>query len=109
MNERHAMALVLVCSAVTMGIRFLPFAVFGEGRKTPEFVTYLGRVLPYSMMGMLVVFCLKHVSLLRWPHGVPELLCCALTAGLHLWRRNTLLSIVAGTACYMLLVQLVFV
>lgn len=71
-------------------------------------VFYLGRVLPYAAMGMLVVYCLKDVKLTAAPYGLPELLSVALVAGLHIWKRNTLLSIGAGTVCYMLLIQLVF-
>ena len=70
---------------------------------------YLGHVLPAAMMGLLVVYCLKGVTLTAAPYGIPELIGVAVTAGLHLWRRNTLLSIAAGTVVYMVLVQLVFV
>ncbi len=103
----HDILLVAVVSAVTILLRFLPFWVFGS-RETPKIVTYLGKVLPYAIMGMLVVFCLKNVSFLEGSRGIPELLACALVVGLHVWKRNTLLSIIGGTACYMLLVQLVF-
>ena len=99
---------IAVISAVTVLLRFLPFLVFGKGRKTPAFITYLGKVLPYAIMGMLVVFCLKNVSLLAAPHGLPELIACALVIVLHVLFRNTLVSILGGTAVYMLLVQLVF-
>ena len=99
---------VAVISAVTVLLRFLPFLLFGKGRKTPAFITYLGKVLPYAIMGMLVVFCLKNVSLLAAPHGLPELIACALVIVLHVLFRNTLVSILGGTAVYMLLVQLVF-
>lgn len=101
-----ALPLVLVCGAVTILLRVLPFLAFG--RRTPAYILYLGRVLPYAVMGMLVVYCLKGVSLLRAPFGIPEALSCALVVALHLWRRNTLLSILGGTACYMFLVQMVF-
>jgi branched-subunit amino acid transport protein AzlD len=72
-------------------------------------ITYLGAVLPYAVMGMLVVYCLKNVSLLTAPHGIPEAIALLAVAALHLWRRSTLLSIFGGTAVYMLLVQMVFV
>lgn len=104
----HSAALVAVMALVTLGLRFLPFWIFGENRKTPAFVTYLGRVLPYAIMGMLVVYCLKNVTPLRYPYALPELLGCAVVALLHVWKRNTLLSIGGGTVCYMLLVQVVF-
>lgn len=69
---------------------------------------YLGKVLPYAIMSMLVVFCLKGISLTEAPHGIPEFISCALVALLHVWKRNTLISIVGGTVCYMMLVQMVF-
>lgn len=104
----HSAALIAVMSLVTIGLRFLPFLIFGENRKTPEIITYLGKVLPYAIMGMLVVYCLKGVSFVQAPHALPELLSCAAVVLLHLWKRNTLLSIGGGTVCYMILIQFVF-
>ena len=108
MTELHGVLLVAVTSAVTILLRFLPFAIFSGNRKTPAYVTYLGKVLPYAIMGMLVVFCLKGVSLTAAPHGIPEAIACVLVILLHVWKRNTLVSILGGTVCYMALVQLVF-
>ena len=108
MSDTHAIATIAVAAAVTIGLRSLPFFVFGENRTTPPIIAYLGRVLPYAIMGMLVVYCLKDVSILSAPFSIPEAIACAVVAGLHVWKRNTLLSIGAGTVCYMLLVQLVF-
>lgn len=108
MTDVHSALLIAVMAVMTMLLRFLPFLVFGGGRQTPAFISYLGRVLPYAIIGMLVVFCLKGISFASWPYGLPELLACAVTAALHVWKRNTLLSIVCGTVCYMALVQLVF-
>ncbi len=105
---RHSVLLIAVMAGVTALLRFLPFWIFGENRKTPRVVEYLGSVLPGAIMGMLVVYCLKDVDLVAAPHGLPELIGCAVVAGLHIWKRNTLLSIGAGTAVYMVLVQLVF-
>jgi len=102
----HDVLLVLVVVLVTAATRFLPFLIFRK--RTPAFVEYLGKVLPCAIMGMLVVYCLKDVNFLTGSHGIPEILCCLVTAGLHIWRRNSLLSIGAGTVLYMLLVQLVF-
>ena len=98
-------AMVALGTAIT---RYLPFLLFPEGKKTPAFITYLGKVLPYAVMAMLVVFCLKNVSFLSTPHGIPEAIASAMVVALHVWKKNTLLSIVGGTVCYMLLVQLVF-
>ena len=105
MKKQSMMAVV---AAVTALIRVLPFIIFGGKRKTPQFVLYLGKVLPYAVMAMLVVFCFKGVSLLERPHGLPELIAGAAVVLLHLWRRNTLLSITCGTVIYMLLIQFVF-
>ena len=108
MSNLHAAATVAVVALVTAGLRFLPFLIFGENRTTPPLITYLGQVLPYAIMGMLVIYCLKDVSFISGSFGIPEMIGCAAVALLHVWKRNTLLSIGAGTICYMLLVQLVF-
>lgn len=108
MPDLHSAAMIAVMALVTAALRFLPFWIFGENRKTPPLIAYLGQVLPYATMGMLVVYCLKGVNLTAAPFGIPELLGCAVVTGLHIWKRNTLLSIGAGTVCYMLLVQFVF-
>lgn len=104
----HSIWIIVVATLVTMATRFLPFLIFGGNRKTPDIIVYLGKVLPYAIMGMLVVYCLKDTSFLSSPYGIPELLGCAVVAGLHLWKRNSLLSIGVGTVFYMVLVQLVF-
>ena len=104
----HDVLLIVVAVLVTAATRFIPFLIFGEKRKTPPMIEYLGKVLPCAIMGMLVVYCLKDVSFLHSPYGLPELIACAVVAALHVWKRNSLLSIGGGTVCYMLLVQLVF-
>ena len=108
MPDLHAALTVAVIALVTAGLRFLPFLIFGENRQTPPLVTSLGQVLPYAIMGMLVVYCLKDVSFVSGSFGIPEAIGCAAVALLHIWKRNTLLSIGAGTVLYLLLVQLVF-
>lgn len=105
---KHSAITVVIIAAVTILLRFVPFLIFGGKRKTPEIITYLGKVLPYAIMGMLVVFCLKGVSPLSYPYGIPELIACLLVAVLHIWKRNTLVSILGGTVCYMVLIQFVF-
>ena len=104
----HDILLVAVVAAVTVALRFLPFLIFREGKSLPGWLTYLGKVLPHAIMGMLVVYCLKSIDLTAAPFGLPELLGCAAVALLHIWKRNTLLSIGGGTVLYMILVQLVF-
>jgi len=105
MDKVHAVLTIAVAAAVTIGLRFLPFLVFSGKRKTPPVVSYLGEVLPFAVMGMLVVYCLKDLTA---PFGIPELLGCVVVALLHVWKRSTLLSIGGGTAVYMLLVNFVF-
>ena len=92
----------------TMITRFLPFLLFPAGRPTPKFIQYLGNMLPAAALGMLVIYCVKDVRLLQGNHGLPELISIAVVAGLHCWKRKMLLSIAAGTVCYMLLIQFVF-
>ena len=92
----------------TVLTRFIPFLVFPAGKTTPQYIQYLGKVLPAAVFGLLVVYCLKNVSLLAGSHGIPEMIGIAVVVGLHLWKRQLLLSIAGGTICYMLLVQTVF-
>jgi branched-subunit amino acid transport protein AzlD len=98
--------LIGVMALVTALTRFLPFILFRKN--TPAYVSYLGRVLPTAIIGMLVVYCLKDVSLMRAPHGLPELIACACVVAVQVWRRNALISILSGTAVYMLLIRFVF-
>ncbi len=93
----------------TMLTRFLPFFVFSSKRPTPLYVRYLGKVLAPAVFALLIVYCLKDVSWTSGTHGIPELLGIAVTAALHLWKRQMLISIAGGTVSYMLLVQFVFV
>ena len=99
---------IAMCSLATVITRFLPFLVFTPNRSTPKYIQYLGKALPAAIFGMLVVYCLKNVSFITGNCGLPEIIAIAVTAGLHLWKRQMLLSVAGGTACYMLLVQLVF-
>lgn len=99
---------IALCTAGTVLTRALPFLVFTPGKVVPPFVRYLGKALPVAVFGMLVVYCLKDVSVMAGNHGLPELIALGVTIGLHLWRRQMLLSIAAGTLCYMILVQFVF-
>ena len=109
MSTVYSAAMIAVIAFVTILLRAVPFWIFGGGRKTPDIIVYLGRVLPYAIMGVLVVYCLKSVSLVAYPFGLPELIAGGTVVLLHLWKRNTLLSVGAGTVCYMLLVQFVFI
>lgn len=104
----HAILVIAVTAVVTAVLRFIPFLIFGGKRETPAYISYLGRLLPYAVMAMLVVYCLRNISFAAAPFGAPELMSCAVVALLHVWKRSSILSILGGTVCYMLLVQLVF-
>ncbi len=99
---------IAILALGTMATRFLPFLIFRDNKPTPKYIQYLGKALPAAIFGMLVVYCLKSVNVLAYSYGLPELIAILVTVGLHLWKRQTLLSIAGGTVCYMLLVQLVF-
>jgi len=104
--------IILIVLAITLGAmasRFTPFLLFPESKQPPEVVSYLGRVLPPAMMGLLVVYCLKGVSISISPYGLPEMIAIGVIVLLHSWRKNVLLSIAGGTIVYMLLVQSVFI
>ena len=105
-HNLHAAAAIAIMAGVTLFLRVLPFLLFKEG-KAPAYIGFLGKYLPYAIMGMLVVYCLKDVSFLQAPFGLPELAAIGFVAVLHIWKRNTLLSIVAGTAFYMVLLRLI--
>ena len=108
MTPMQAFITVMLIAAATFATRVIPFLVFPDADEAPKFVRYLGNVLPYAAIGMLVVYCLKGVNPIASPYGIPELIAVAEVVGLHLWKRNTLLSIGGGTVLYMLLVQFVF-
>ena len=99
---------VAMCVLATVLTRFLPFAVFSARKPTSKYIQYLGNLLPGAIFAMLVVYCLRNITPLQDSYGLPELIAIAVTVGLHLWKRQMLLSIAGGTVCYMLLVQLVF-
>jgi branched-subunit amino acid transport protein AzlD len=103
---------LIMIGAVALGCmltRFLPFVLFPDNKEVPPVIGYLGKVLPYAVIGLLVVYCLKGVNLLAKPFALPEIIAIVVIVVLHLWKNNTLLSIGAGTIVYMVLVQLVFV
>jgi branched-subunit amino acid transport protein AzlD len=100
--------IISCCVAGTMIPRFLPFLVFSSRRPTPKFILYLGKALPSAIFGMLVIYCLKDVKFTSGTYGLPELISIAVTVLIHLWKRNMMLSMAAGTACYMILINLVF-
>jgi branched-subunit amino acid transport protein AzlD len=92
----------------TMITRFLPFIIFPSGKPTPKYVQYLGRTFPSAVLGLLVIYSLKDVSIFSNSHGIPEILSLLIVIFLHIWKRNMFLSIATGTVLYMVLIQLVF-
>ena len=100
--------IIVVVAITTFATRVIPFLVFPKGKEIPKTVQYLGKVLTPAVIGMLVVYCLKDVKFLSAPFGAPELIGCAIVALLHLWKRNSLLSIGVGTVAYMIMVQVIF-
>ncbi len=108
-DPKNSLIIILICTLVTALTRFLPFLLFPSGNKTPKALDYLGGVLPGAIMGMLVVYCYKSTVVFSWPFALPEVIAAGVVVFLHLWKRNTLLSIGVGTVLYMILFQLVFV
>lgn len=99
---------VAIIAGVSLALRGLSFVAFPQGTKIPNWITRLGQVLPYGIMGFLVVYCLKDTTILTYPYGLPRLISVVLTASLQAWKKNSLLSVLAGTACYMIMIQYVF-
>ena len=108
LTSQQSLIIILVISFTTYLTRAIPFLLFPANKKTPEFVTYLGSVLPFAIIGMLIVYCLKQTTIDSYPFGIPEVISIAAVIAVHIWRKNTLLSIGGGTLLYMLLVQYVF-
>ena len=108
MSTTQAVLTILICGLATVLIRALPFLVFSGEKKTPPYILYLGQALAPAVYSMLVVYCLKSVSLTESPHGLPEAAGIAVTVLLHLWKKQTLLSIAGGTICYIFLIRFIF-
>ena len=96
--------LILAMALTTMALRFLPFLIFRKN--TPSYISYLGRVLPQAIIALLVVYCLREVSVITAPHGIPELIAGCSVAGMQIWKRNAVLSILMGTGIYMILIRI---
>lgn len=105
MSDKYIIMLIAVMAIVTILLRFLPFIVFDHGEQLPGWISYLGKVLPPAVMSMLLVYCLRNINFIEGNHGYPELICTGVVVLLHNWKRNTLLSIGAGTLLYMIMVQ----
>ena len=105
MGKIYVITMIAIMAIITILLRVLPFVIFSK-KETPKYIIYLGKYLPFAIIGMLVVYCLKDTTILSFPYGIPEIISVTLVAVLHLWKKNTLLSIVPGTICYMILIQL---
>ena len=108
MTFKYLIITVLIIFTVNIIMRFAPFIAFPDNKPTPGFIKYIGKVLPASVFSLLIVYCLKNVNLFDGSHGLPELICIAVTAALQLWKKQMLISISVGTVLYMILVQFVF-
>lgn len=105
----YATLAIIIMSVVTYFVRALPFWAFGkEGRTVPKAIVYLGHVLPAAIIAILVVYCLRNTDIASASHGIPEWIAVATVVALHIWKRNSIISILGGTALYMLLLQFVF-
>ena len=104
----ESLLIILVIAAITFGLRAAPFILFSRTGEIPKVIVYLGNVLPPAVMGMLIVYCLRNTTVTTFSFGIPELIAVVTVAGLHLWKRNNLLSILGGTVLYMFLIQFVF-
>lgn len=103
---RSAFIKTLPVMAGYLVLRFLPFLIFGK-KKTPDFITYLGKVLPYSIMAMLVVYCVKDTGFSSMSEWLPMLCSVAVTVIVQVWKRNSIYSILAGTILYMILIRVI--
>lgn len=108
MSTNEALITITLIAGGTLFTRVIPFLVFPAKKKTPEYITYLGSVLPYAIIGMLVIYCLKSVSLLQYPYAIPEGISIAFVIAIHRLKHNLLLSIAGSTLLYMILIQMVF-
>lgn len=106
-DVKRSLLIILVCAVITFGERALPFFLFRKG-EVPGPIQYLGKVLAPAIMMTLVFYCLRGISFSDAAEFAPQLVAAAVTAGLHLWKRNTMLSIVGGTVTCMILSQIVF-
>lgn len=108
MSNAHMLITITLIALTTIALRFLPFWIFPPSKQPPALITYLGKVLPRAAIALLVVYAVKDVSIVTSPHGIPELVAILVIVVVHVFKRNTLLSIATGTLLYMMLVQLVF-
>lgn len=108
LSTKELIITISIIALITFATRIIPFIIFPDNKETPKYISYLGKVLSFAIIGMLIVYCLKDFSLLNYPNLLPELIAISAIVAIHLLKRNTLLSIGGGTILYMILVQYVF-
>ena len=106
MTVEQSIITIMVVVLGTMLTRFLPFMIFPSNKKPPTYIQYLGEVLPYAVIGMLVIYCLKDIPTESLKYGVSEIIGVLIVAVIHIWKKNSLLSMASGTIIYMLVVQI---
>ncbi len=109
LTVHQSLIVIILIAFITFLTRVIPFILFPANKETPKYIVYLGSVLPYAIIAMLVVYCVKEVSISTFPFGLPELIAIIAIVIIHIWKMNSLLSIGGGTIFYMLLVQFVFI
>lgn len=107
-NNMYTLGSILVMALITFAIRVAPFLFFGKGKNTPKYIVYIGKYLPPAIMSMLIVYTLRNINILSSPFGIPEAIGIITVTLLHIWKRNNLISILGGTAIYMVCVQFIF-
>ncbi|MBU5675950.1 AzlD domain-containing protein [Alkaliphilus sp. MSJ-5] len=108
-NNNYTLIAILVIGIVTFAIRVAPFILFGKDKATPKYVQYIGNYLPPAVIAMLIIYCLRNVNISAFPFGIPETIGVITVAILHIWKRNNLISIIGGTAIYMIAIQFIFI
>jgi len=104
----ESLLIIGVIALTTLLTRALTFLIFSGDKKTPPVIEFLGKVLPFALVGMLVVYALRHVSVVQYPFGIPEAIAGIFVVVIHKWKHNLMLSIGGGTALYMVLIQMIF-
>ncbi|QUH19567.1 branched-chain amino acid transporter permease [Alkaliphilus sp. B6464] len=108
-NSSYTLIAILVIGIVTFAIRIAPFILFGKDKATPKYIEYIGNYLPPAVIAMLIIYCLRNVNISAFPFGIPEVIGVITVAILHIWKRNNLISIIGGTAIYMIAIQFIFI
>lgn len=108
-NNSYTLIAILVIGIVTFAIRIAPFILFGKDKATPKYIEYIGKYLPPAVIAMLIIYCLRNVNISTFPFGIPEAIGVVTVAILHIWKRNNLISIIGGTAIYMIAIQFIFI